>query len=87
MAALGTVVVDVDLPQLVLRLVEESEYDNDFMYQTFTERVKVGDVVVFERQYSDDDSNAREHYAYNADEAREKALNELGEKLKNLLGE
>jgi hypothetical protein len=77
-------VTTINLPDPVFEVYVEAQWVGIYVHEEFAAEIRVGDVVVFSRVYSDDPDGEHE-YAYGKSEAREKVLKAFGEKLKEVL--
>jgi hypothetical protein len=78
-------VTSIQIPDPVMVWEAGEKFDHtDSLAMVFTIQVRVGGVVVFERKYRDDYGFPGE-YAYDLNDAKEKASAELAERLQTLL--
>ena len=80
----------ITIPDPVIRVSSWTQYPRDSTtYQCkYTVEILVGEVVVMTRKYTDDDNvYSSNHWADSEEHAVEKALEEFGEKIRNLIGE
>jgi hypothetical protein len=81
-------VSSIEIPDPVITWHAEESYPiKDDWHSEFRVEARVGDVVVFERRYTDNDWQSWDGHAYDLREAKEKATQALGERLANLLRE
>lgn len=78
----------IEIPDPVITWHAEEGYPikGDWHMQ-FRVEARVGDVVIFERRYSDNDWEAWDGHAYDLNDAKAKAADALGERLAKLLQE
>jgi hypothetical protein len=75
----------IEIPDPVITWETEQTYDTKNNYTiTFTVRALVGDTVIFERRYNDNDDDWYRS-AQDMDDAKSKASEALGERLAKLL--
>jgi hypothetical protein len=77
-------VTTINLPDPVFEVHIEAQWIGIYVHEEYAAEIRVGDVVVFSRVYSDDPDGEHE-YAYSQDDAREKVLKAFGAKLKEVL--
>ncbi len=74
--------IDLPDPVMVWEATEEHDYKDSYA-ANFTIRALVGGVIIFEQRYQDDDWNAA--HAYDLEDAKRKAAEDLGERLRELI--
>lgn len=76
----------IEIPEPVFEMFSTQTSTPPLYVDIYDVEIKVGEVVLFERRYSDNEEHdGSVIYARNLEEAEEQALNAFGEKLKEFL--